>query len=198
MALSDTLVSTLAGGALATLGTWLGTRWQGREAKRSRLEQYERDDRLRHEADRRALYARFARLLTEVLDLVDAPEAYDKLEDLERLYWEIAMIGSADVVYRARSAIMAVATGLEVDPELLVASFVRSVREELGLAQEGLPRNLLRDSEQHLSREAQISRQLRMTTLAQEQGKSRVRPTLAARENGPQAARAARRPSVGP
>ncbi|MDA0632404.1 hypothetical protein OUY22_03175 [Nonomuraea sp. MCN248] len=133
-----------------------------------------------------------------MLDLVDAPEAYDKLEDLERLYWEIAMIGSADVVYRARSAIMAVATGLEVDPELLVASFVRSVREELGLAQEGLPRNLLRDNEQHLSREAQISRQLRMTALAQEQGKSRGRPTLAARENGPQAARAARRPSVEP
>ncbi|MEU8306864.1 hypothetical protein AB0C84_25235 [Actinomadura sp. NPDC048955] len=55
----QSLALTGLGGLLAIVGTLLGHRWQAVEARHSRLENYQREDRYRLHQERRAAYADF-------------------------------------------------------------------------------------------------------------------------------------------
>lgn len=59
MALLDSLLATAVGGFIATTGTLLAWRTQAREARRIRIEQYEREDRFRLHKDRIDAYSAF-------------------------------------------------------------------------------------------------------------------------------------------
>lgn len=68
MALWEGLIGIVAGGSLTIAGTWAGSHWQAREARRMRAEQYAREDATRGLDVRRQTYARFAQLGHELYD----------------------------------------------------------------------------------------------------------------------------------
>ncbi|WP_432928338.1 hypothetical protein ACQPZZ_01890 [Microbispora sp. CA-135349] len=118
------------------MSSWLGSRWQAKEARAARQEQSQREDRLRYEAERRNLYARFA-LMADTA----AGGKYAALEgDLYRLRWEIGLLASPDVVqaaHRLTQALGGVGPHAE-DPYVEIANFVHAVRAELGFPNDGL------------------------------------------------------------
>ncbi|GAB3855837.1 hypothetical protein GCM10029963_51220 [Micromonospora andamanensis] len=149
-------------------GTLIGVRWQAREARRMRREQYDREDRLRNLDERRALYARFAQATDEVEDaqhdlasafakmsVTETPEEQqsaelrktqmivqhaNKITPLYQLLWELELIAPTAVVDAARSVDDAIgnATGFDLPDEIYKAKLAFIAQARADLGLPGL------------------------------------------------------------
>lgn len=145
MNVGEALLSAVVGGVLTILGTWLGARWQAAEARRTRTEQYAREDKLRALSERRELYARFARRADDgassiILSEPD-PELPDILNELIRLCWDLELAASPGVIAAARLVIMNLDDSKKDSDDVLAAIevFLREARSELGLPMQDMP-----------------------------------------------------------
>jgi hypothetical protein len=156
MALWDSVLLAAVGGGLTTLGTWLGFRWQAREARQVRSEQLVRDDRFRLHKERMESYASFLREVGDARRALarfaasgnDPSEARRAARDQRNSLWKeyttLSLIGAKDVVDAASSVLQlvtAVAWGdVRFDDKHyddLVGVYMESARSDL-LAQAAL------------------------------------------------------------
>jgi hypothetical protein len=146
MGISQVLAGVIAGGGLTILGTWLGARWQATEARRVRIEQYTREDRLRDRTERREMYVRFARHADRGIgSTINNHDGYRELADivvdLSGMCWDLELVATPRVVAAARQVVDAVDDAVKHPDHgfAAVEVFIREARNELGLPMSGLP-----------------------------------------------------------
>jgi hypothetical protein len=110
----ESLVLSVAGGALALIGTWVGVRLQARDQKKIRAEQAERDNLLRLHSERVSAYAAFYREaldmrhgLSHVFHFPDSPEwkkyTSTHKKNLSDAYTLVLLIGTQKAATAAQS-----------------------------------------------------------------------------------------------
>jgi hypothetical protein len=146
MSISQALLGVIAGGGLAIVGTWLGARWQAKEARRVRLEQYAREDKLRDQSTRRETYVQFARRADDGVSSTLLNEDANRelagiVVALDRQCWELELVASPRVIAAARQVVSAVDDARKNADEgwAAIEVFIREARRELGLQMQDMP-----------------------------------------------------------
>ena len=102
MAIWESLVLTALGGGIGVAGAVAGARMQANDARRSRQEQYEREDRFRLHQERIAAYSRFYVIVGQLrASLGTDPQgqaALDKRAELWHAYTGVLLLGSEAVL----------------------------------------------------------------------------------------------------
>ncbi|MFI5584392.1 hypothetical protein ACIA5G_05105 [Amycolatopsis sp. NPDC051758] len=149
MALWESAVLAGLAGGLTMTGTWLGFRWQSREARRGRTEQFAREDRFRLHNERLEAYSAFylaaghMRSGMRQLRLANpAASAAHEVHGQRRTLWEafatVRLIGTDDVV-EAASAVLAYATEVDhLETEFDIDHYDSLIRDYVRQARSGL------------------------------------------------------------
>ncbi|QKW39375.1 hypothetical protein HUT06_39520 [Actinomadura sp. NAK00032] len=145
----QSLALTGLGGLLAIVGTLLGHRRQAAEARHSRLEGYQREDRYRLHQERRMAYADFhlaigrARSMVRTIEMADGDDdGFNKIKDARSDVWAALVplwhVGSEEVVRTAGEflsridAVMQEGSRLDLDQwKDLVKDYASAVRRDL-------------------------------------------------------------------
>jgi hypothetical protein len=148
MAIWQSLLAAIIGGAVGITGSWVTQRRQARDAYQTRQQAYEREDRLRAFEERRVIYARFTQLAMVALDkhraisslesdsIEQSTRHYgDAVRELLAAYADMRFLAPEHVVEAARNVGVALDAD-EVDEtraRLLISEFNNAGRNDLGL-----------------------------------------------------------------
>ena len=120
MALVDSLLSAALGGLIGTSGTLLAWRTQAREARRTRGEQYRREDSFRLHAERVAAYHDFYMAAGHARGFMQRPHTEDMVAEARREIWDgypKLVIVAEEGVLRVASEILSYMTGVAHEGE---------------------------------------------------------------------------------